>query len=399
MLSSRRIHIVLASAQPKIANRLLKSIRDALPSFQVEASILLFGAQQGSELVPFCIPVEIIDSVELFYPIVDSRNICQLYLQRKMLEDNIIGFVLDDDLLWKMPEAIFIPLVEELILNGCDMAFSALKGDSPIPKEYTRTSALLDVLMAINDKGVNVSNDSIGRYIAAIETTINEKDEAYAHHDFYSFRQSSFRRHKIDIDRLCWSDFIERLMKGKTTTRRVKLPNNITVASGRERGGATLILNPDVLSIKNRAIRSRKYTSRRSDMIMATHAANKGFKLFNTPPMLEHNRDETFDSHDSSKLIGDILGYALVESHQDGEYCRKIFRLNLLERIKQTNLLLIESSKMMSILIQWLSENDFDLIEQIDWLHSMMVENERTISALTSIDLEMVNESFDELNT
>jgi len=394
MRHNRNIHIALATAEPDVANRLLRSMQHELPSFSIKASILLIGSSKSSLFYKFCVPVDIIESVTFSPPIVDSRNICQQHLQRKMNQEGSIGFILDDDLLWTIPEHKFISLIEQLIAKECDMAFSALSGDSPIPKEYTRASPLLDVLMAISDADASDKSVAIQRYISCIDISELGYVECNAHHDFYSFNQRNFCRYEVNISSMQWHGFIDNLVKGKTTTRQVELPSVITPAGGRERGGATLIFNADVLSIKNDAIRSIKLISRRSDMIMATDVAHASFKLFKTPPMLEHRRNESFDTHDCNKIIGDILGYALVESRDSVDFCSKKFTKNLSQRIKQTNVIIRESSIMLQLLERWLHDHKYIGIEESKLLKSMLSENKLLMPALLSIDMPLILKSF-----
>jgi len=391
---NKNIHVVLATAEPKVANRLLKSIQQALPSFDVKASVLLFGMAQPIKICEFSIPVDLIDCIVSYPPIVDNRNICQSHLKQKMSERGGIGFILDDDLIWSLPELLFISIINQLSELGCDMAFSTLSGDSPIPKEYTRTSPLLDVLMAIRDSVPGGDTFLINEYLSPIKLAVNKQYSVNAHHDFYSFNPHSFNRYHVNLTTLKWDDFIDCLVRGKATTRSIQLPSKIIPAYGRERGGATIILNPDVLLCKNESLRYSNFISRRSDMLMASDAFTRCFKLFSTPPMLEHRRDEAFDTHDSKKLIGDILGYALVESKNETRFCQKKFALNLSKRIDQTILLLIESSKMMILLGQWLIKNNQIGGEQINSLSSMASENEQVVSALKSIDLNEAIEAI-----
>jgi hypothetical protein len=392
MHHSRYIHVAMATAEPIVANRLLKSIQQALPGFEVKASVLLFGMAEPIKHFEFCIPVDVIDCFTHYPAIVDSRNLCQLHLRYKMNETGGIGFILDDDLSWTMSEHAFITLIEQLKMKGCDMAFSALSGDSPIPKEYTRTSPLLDVLMAISDERFDDEAVLINEYVGGIRTS--NEGITDAHHDFYSFKPMEFYRYDVKLGTIKWHDFIDRLTKGRTTTRNIQLATMITPASGRERGGATLILNADVLRCQNDSLRFLNLISRRSDMVMATEAINYNFKLFNTPPMLEHRRDETFDTHDCRKLMGDILGYALVESRDSSKYCKKRFEFNLSLRVEQTILLLIESSKMMKLLGDWLIKHNHIGLEQNNKFNLMVSENEKTISELMSMDLDMASDSF-----
>jgi hypothetical protein len=394
MQSNNIINVVLASADIDVANSLLKSMHQALPSFEIKASILLFGITEPRKIYQFCRPVEIIDIVTYYPPIVDSRNICQAHLRRKMNEFGGIGFILDDDLSWTLPENEFITVLEKLKKAGCDMAFSALSGDSPIPKEYTRTSPLLDVLIAIAVQYNDSKAMKIKEYVTKVDISEKIESNINTHHDFYTFTHKKFHKYDVDIATINWHDFIDRLVKGKSTTRTTPTPITITPAKGRERGGATLILNVDVLLCKNDAMRYLNLYSRRSDMIMATDAANYNFKLFNTPPMLKHLRDEAFDTHDSKKLIGDILGYALVESKEGANFCAKKFATNVSQRIEHTKFLLMESSKMMELLDLWLKNNNYIELDVSSLVKSMIAENEKTYLALTSIDLGVVNQSF-----
>lgn len=396
MFQSRIIHVALATAEPMVANRLLKSIQQALPSFEVNASVLLFGMAEPLNNDEFCVPVDVIDSLNNFPPIVESRNICQSYLRHRMLETGGVGFILDDDLMWALPEYAFIALIDELLGKGCDMAFSALSGDSPIPKEYTRASPLLDVLMAINDHHIDDDVKSINEYVKGVGISSEGYSEVNAHHDFYSFKPEKFHRYDVNLATLKWQGFIENLAKGKTTTRNIHIPRKIYPASGRERGGATIIFNPDVLLHKNDALRCLNFISRRSDMIMAQNAKNYNFKLFNTPPIFEHVRDEVFDSKDCKKLIGDILGYALVEAKSEIKYSRTYFEFHLSNRIEQTNLLLKETSKMLTLLDEWLVKHHYIGKNQSNVLRVMVLENNKTILALKSIDLNKVLESFNQ---
>jgi len=399
MRHNRNIHIALATAEPEVANRLLRSMQRELPSFSVKASILLIGSSKSSQFYKFCVPVDIIDLVTFYPPIVDSRNICQQHLQRKMNQETGIGLILDDDLIWTVPEHKFIQLLDKLIAKGCDMAFSSLSGDSPIPKEYTRTSPLLDVLMAISDFDPSDKTLAIRRYIGSIETSDHDFVECNAHHDFYSFNQSNFCRFDVSISTMQWREFIDNLVKGKTTTRRVELLSTITPANGRERGGATLIFNADVLSFRNDAIRSNRLISRRSDMIMGTDAAQGDFRLFNTPPMLEHRRDEVFDTHDSKKLIGDILGYSLVESREGDSFCITKFDKTLGQRIEQTIILMQESSNMLQLLKDWLISCNNIGVYEADKINSMINENKFSISAINSLDVLAVQSAFNNFNS
>ena len=67
MHHSRYIHVALATAEPIVANRLLKSIQQALPGFEVKASVLLFGMAEPIKHFEFCIPVDVIDCLHCLH--------------------------------------------------------------------------------------------------------------------------------------------------------------------------------------------------------------------------------------------------------------------------------------------------------------------------------------------
>lgn len=390
------IHIALATSEPIIADRLLKSMKETLTSFNITASVLIFGMHQATfNTHPFCVQVDIIDIIDDYPPIYKNRNRCQHHLQEKMKHNHCIGFILDDDLVWTMPEQDFIKLLDQLSTNSCDIAFSSLTGDTPIPKEYTRTSPLLDVLFAIANDVERVDVDyAIIKFVKNVRRAKGIMLNHYSHHDYYSYDRNDFHPVEININTHNWPEFIQNIAKGKVTTRPVLLPHSVESATGRERGGATLILTPSVLDFTNRAMSSGSYVSRRSDMLMATDVRNAGYKMFNTPPMLEHLREDTFDTHDVRKLIGDILGFALVETVTSKTYTTITFKNKLIERINKTAFLLSQTTAMLKLLIHWLRARKHITESEIEILQSIIIENDTSAHKLAMLDVAQLSLDF-----
>ena len=103
----------------------------------------------------------------------------------------------------------------------------------------------------------------IKEYVTKVDISEKIESNINTHHDFYTFTHKKFHKYDVDIATINWHDFINRLVKGKSTTRTTPTPITITPAKGRERGGATLILNVDVLLCKNDAMRYLNLYSRR----------------------------------------------------------------------------------------------------------------------------------------
>jgi hypothetical protein len=358
-MKSPRISIVLATTSLPNAIRLINSVKTALTSYTLDIAVLLIGQKKRAEEVSFISGIDIIGCYDAFLPIHESRNICQSYLYQKMLDEQGVGLVLDDDLEWVMEETRFSKLLEQLRNASCDMAFSALSGDAPIPKEYTRASALLDVMLAIYKQSTRIPDDLIDKICHPVTVvTKNMKGQKNAHHDYYAFNKDNFNRVSLDIKNCDWEDLLRKLYRGKSTTRPVRVNENISEATGRERGGATLVLNSDVLAFKNISMQCGSFVSRRSDMLMATDVKDAGFRLFVTPAILAHERNESFDSHDVKKLIGDILGYALVEAKIDGMFSEPEFRCFYSERMARTKAIISDTSAMLMALSTWLESTE-----------------------------------------
>ncbi len=387
VMNERNLHIVFATSEPKTANRMLKSINESLPNHILSIAALFIGQGSAVDLSRFCLPVTCIGTYKDYLSIAESRNLCQAYLQKAMRESGGLGLVLDDDLRWIMPETEFESLCEQLSSKGCGMAFSALTGDAPVPKEYTRASPLLDVLLDIRNNDSSPAVSKIIDFIKGVNVVGEMSSEINCHHDYYAYDKNSFYKAPISIESLEWNDFFNRLYVGRKTTRPILTPSKVTPATGRERGGATLIFNSSVLNYSNQTIQCGCFISRRSDMIMATSAKNGGYVLFNTPAVLSHNRSNSFDSHDSRKLIGDILGYALVESSSFGVYSAHKFSINLSNRLISTVAILQETSIMLILLRDWLRErrNTNSEIEGI--IKNMVLENSNTVLDIQSLDV------------
>lgn len=386
-VNKRELHIVFCTSEPSAANEMLKSINNSLPNHTLSFAAVFIGQKETVDLSRFCLPVICIDTFKVYLSISESRNICQAYLKNRLEMCGGFGLVLDDDLRWVMPEVEFEILCDQLLSKGCDMAFSALTGDSPVPKEYTRASPILDILLQIAANNTSPSVSKILGFIKDIHVVGEAELEVNCHHDYYAYDKNSFYNAVVDINSINWNDFLSRLYIGKQTTRLIDAPRKITLASGRERGGATLIFNPFVLEYLNQSIQCGSVISRRSDMIMATNAKLNGYALYNTPALLSHNRTDSFDTHDSCKLIGDILGYSLVESYRSGIYCTDQFLMHLSERLVKTRQILQDTSIMLTLLLDWLREQN-KLNEEIEKnIKNIILENTNTDVDIKSLDL------------
>lgn len=369
MLFNKSLTIVVASNYEAFSNvRCLdKSIREHLPDWEVSTQALIYNA--GDINFQCEDPnIRIFHTSSSHIPIVDSRNICQSHLRKIMNVKDCLGVVLDDDLVWQMPQQEFQKLVVELLSLKSDMVFLGLCGDPPIPKEYTRACAMLDALVRLEKDSNKLP--ALSRYISDIEF-IPENTEEHYHHDFYSFNKSRFHPMPFNMK---LDDFIHKLYQGKLTTRPLIQKSSVKVATGRERGGATLIMDSDVLKFKNQSIKVDNYISRRSDMLMAVEAKENGFNLHSTPPVLIHCRSESFDSHDPSKLISDMLGYSYIEHIQHGADMYDVF----LERFSRTLNIINETNRMFQVMEEVLNPASSLLLTE------MICENIETIKALKS---------------
>lgn len=381
-----KLHVVFCTTNLPRTLEMVSKIRKIIKGIQLSFSVLIIGSSSKENNKSIGCEINIIKITEQYLPINESRNICQSYLKNKMEEHGGLGMILDDDLEWFMPEFNFIKLLNELNDKGCDMAFMPVVGDAPIPKEYVRASALLDVLLAMkNDKNTYDIDDYL------LDITIDNTTVEHQHHDYYSYKKTGFNVKNICLNNFCFNSFIECIYTGKSTTRHLPHSNEITVATGRERGPATIIFNSKVLDFKNIAISQPPYHSRRSDMMMALQAKYNGYKLFNTPAVLKHNRQEEFDSHDPKKLIGDILGYALIESF-DGSLCNyEKFILNTIERKDKTLEIICDTSIMLKILANWIEVQGKSTRNSLELIKMMINENESLSSILDSFYLCDIN--------
>ena len=400
MLSSvislnQKIQVVLATSSPDNAITMLNEIRSSLPSYDVKMSALYIGQSHDNVGLGIAGEVNCIGRYEEYLSIAESRNKCQSFLKAKLENEGGIGFVLDDDLRWVMPEHQFAEMCAELRSMDCDMALCALSGDAPIPKEYTRASPLLDVLVDLHNR--SQATPEMTGFLNSVSLVEHQDDQLSWHHDFYAYKRQSFTPTSIDTRELDWDDFFQRLYLGKTTTRRVVTPDKITPATGRERGGATIVFNPNVLSFKNISFSYDGICSRRSDMMMATGARQAGYKLVCTPELLAHERTVSFDSHNPQKLVGDIMGYALIESYSHETCSTNHFEQVLSDRLSSTLTILQDTSTMLKLLQEWLSCRDAISPATGTVIGSILLESQQTESALQNIDACAMVCSYKEL--
>lgn len=378
MVNDYRFHIVFATSSVTMAIRLVDSIEVCLPSSNLSFSTLLIGCTSRSKLD---LPEKItcIGCYEEYLPIVQSRNYCQDFLKKRMRSDFDVGLVLDDDLLWIMPEIEFFDLIGELLSKGCDMAFSSLSGDPPIPKEYVRASPLLDVLLNIFDGDEKVGC-ILSDFVSTVEVGCSHEGIDFPYHDNYAFDKNNFYKKTVDINGMDWDEFFLRLSKGKTTTRSVSAPKTIEVATGRDRGGATIVLNSDVLKYKNNSIFVGEWVSRRSDMVMAMLAEKSGYFLCRTPPILHHKREDSFDTHSPKKLIGDVLGVAFVASLFGDDD----FEFRFFDRLERVVVIIKETNCMLMIIKEWLEVKGLLTPVSSKLIGGMVKENNVTVNAVRS---------------
>jgi hypothetical protein len=389
-----KLNIVFCTANLPRAKGMVDSIQTILKNLQVNFSALVIGSTNRKHIQKNDSRINIFKISDKYLPIYKSRNICQSYLKKEMEIHGGIGLVLDDDLEWCMPENHFIELIQKLISLNCDMAFMAVSGDAPIPKEYVRASPLLDVLLEIKR---HHNNKEIDKYLSQITSQNFILGEH--HHDFYSYQKTGFKAQAVSLKDFCFTDFIKCLHTGKTTTRPPLHLNEITSATGRERGPATIIFDSSVLRFKNIAISHPPYYSRRSDMMMALQAKYHGYRLFNTPTVLKHNRQEEFDTHDPKKLIGDILGYALIESFNGRSCDFDKFILRSKHRRHKTLEIINDTSSMLMLLADWIDGLGKLTHSLRHIIRTIIIENEAITSMLQSIDLYDISTPFEKINS
>jgi len=319
-----KIDIVVSSNTLETVMRLYASF-SVLTKFDINFSVLLFG-QKNNFNPPKRLPnnLRIFQSNACWLPIDESRNRCQKQLQHLMRTRNSIGMVLDDDKEWCYSQKSFIALMEQVHFNQIDMGFFCILKDAPIPEEYTRTSPMLDILLALYQHYPAQVSPELALYARGIRCTPPcSKTEHEAHHDFYSFNKSHFipssiTKEALSENSLHWLKSIE---CGKASIRPLKKTESIKPATGRERGGATLILTPEILDYPNIAFtipattpHHENIVSRRSDMIMAMCCQRKGYQLAVLPSVFQHNRIAYPAKKEPNKLLGDMMGYALVNT-------------------------------------------------------------------------------------
>lgn len=385
----------LASVVPLVA-----SMTESLPGWNISFHILAIGCQDqtvGPNIAGLDSEnVNVFDTRSECPPIYETRNICQKHLLQQMTLHGGYGLVLDDDLRWTMPEVKFNTLLKELEGEQCDMAFSVLSGDPPIPKEYTRACSLVDVLLAYAREPRTADETAKLRNFLD-QFTIFEQDITdvrFAHHDFYAYNKRQFSPVRLELTDLRWEDFFTALSVGKTTTRKIKTNDRIAPSKGRERGPATLVLNPAALKVQNTALVSNGWVSRRSDMLMAIQANNSGHRLCSTPAFLAHDRKLNSGEDSTKKLIGDILGYALVESSMSDDCNFVTFFSKLTERMERTLEIIGDTNIMLTLFSGLLGELKADYEQCHGVIRRMLRENEKTIKELHRFDVRKTRSAF-----
>jgi hypothetical protein len=325
-----RLDIVVASNALETVLRLHQSF-SCLDTIDIHCYVLLFDQKQDLLLKhPQPNNLHIFECHQRWLFIHESRNRCQKKLQQLMIQHSSIGMVLDDDKKWFCSQDNFLSLIKVLKEQNIDMAFCQDSGDAPIPAEYTRTSPLLDIILSLNQHYPLEVSHQLSNYVAEVQcapvTSITIKN---AHHDFYSFTPEKFAT--ITIEKTALADnlnhWLKAMLYGKSSTRSLENVKAIRKATGRERGGATLILNSNLLYFPNIAMTlpplifgRENRVSRRSDMVMAMCCKQAGYKLAVAPSLLIHNRPLSKKKSEPNKLHGDILGYALVNYLENRYY-------------------------------------------------------------------------------
>jgi hypothetical protein len=396
-----KLDIVMASDTLARAHRLQAMLSERLAGWDIRIGVLLIDNSGAS--IPANGGVDIFHRRRDWLPIHHSRNLCQRELQCRMLSRGSIGMVLDDDLVWTAQGKQFERHLADLKDAGCDMALVALTGDPPIPKEYTRASPLLDLLLHLADGGWRAATTplppalSLRAYLMRVNVVAQPAAGQIAHHDDYSFELDRFHRSRYhlpsDTDSL--REFLVRLKLGRSTTRLVATPKRIEPASGRERGGATLVLNPQVLDVANSAVLASPLVGRRSDMVMALRAGQRGHRLMVVPPLLHHQREPPPSGRDQSKLRADILGYATVEAiSTENTDCVQFHRL-LEQRIARTRTILHHTGKMLRILqglSTWMHSGNKSGIDEL--ITSLRRETKHEDTQLAALDPDQITIAY-----
>lgn len=314
------------------------SIERCLPGWLLSVEVLVFRLGSVPLSKSFEQPgLHVFHREQGELPIVYARNICQQHLHDLLRKRGGLGLVLDDDLLWTLPETGFEALLAQLASLDCGMALLGVTGDPPVPREYLRAAPLLDFLF---HRAVCQPTGPVLEYLAPIETDAVAPEEA--HHDLYAFTHLGFVPFSFDTD---MRDFFCRLYHGKTTTRRVTVTREVVEDPLARRGGATLILDPQVLAVPNKSVVLDDWVSRRSDMVMAITVAKCGYKIFQTPSALRHNRQPSFDSDSTAKLVTDVLGSAYVEHIRGVGPTADL----AIYRSQKTRAIIVEATRMLTI--------------------------------------------------
>ncbi|MFT4929241.1 MAG: hypothetical protein ACI8WB_005372, partial [Phenylobacterium sp.] len=149
--------------------------------------------------------------------------------------------------------------------------------------------------------------------------------------------------------------------------------------------------NPAMLNYQNLAITMGDYCSRRSDMMMARQAFFAGACLFSVPAILRHNRVFGFDAIGPKKLIGDMLGYALVEVYQGHQVSGEDIRHQFEHRLTKTQKILADTSMMLHWLRHALTAGQWVGATQIELIEQMLRQNQATLSQLGGLSIDLDN--------
>lgn len=371
---TERVLTVVVAVEAAVSNRVVElkeSIEQHLPRWQLTVEVLVFRLDRAAG--------DRLDSqrgLHVFHqecgelPIVQARNLCQQRLHVLLKESGGLGLVLDDDLRWTLSESSLEDMLSELTSFSCSMALLGISGDPPVPREYVRASPLLDFLF---HQACGDTLEPIREYVNCYEIGSSAPEDA--HHDLYSFTRRGFFPFDFD-DRM--HDFFSRLYHGKATTRTVVTPDTVALDRSGRRGGATLILNPNVLSVQNSAVVVGSWVGRRSDMAMAIEVQKAGYSICRTPVVLEHIRQPSFDSCSPEKLVCDLIGAGFVEHLRTNCDIKAAIRW----RLTKSRLILLETTQMLNLCFKFVSVSCVEGMA----IRKMIVESEQALSLLNRLE-------------
>jgi len=134
---------------------------------------------------------------------------------------------------------------------------------------------------------------------------------------------------------------------------------------------------------------------RRSDMVMALRARQRGYRLMVVPPLLHHHRRAPPHARDQHKLCADILGYATAESVAARQHNCDRFRQSLQHRIVRTRAILTHTGAMLNILRQVISSmHGTEAIEIGELINRLSRDTGRSECQLKTLDPERLTSSY-----